>query len=592
MNFMMENNAGQRPEETTMRKRFIGICIIGIMACSIFGCADTAEDMLAAETEVVETAYTETEVSGKTIVEEESAQSEEVRVKTEDADEMPDAEPYTFSVRNLDDVRLDGKTAGDFYITNAVNYHKGLYYINSENQLYRQIYDFDVAAGKEINENVPDTLIAENVVHIDCDSPTTIILTQNGRLYGMDYGSSSIFSILRMDGTNHIDEPVLLMEEVIYALCGHGHIVVLKKDGSVWTWGSMGYEQSNNYNGYMIDEPIKLFENAVMISGRYGSHAALLEDGTVWTWGDNAYNQCGVPGQGYIEEPVCVTQDADAIWMQDLYFNNDLIDWAKSWQYTYNRGHFDNLVIRKKDGSLWACGKNIEGKNSREQDGVTYTYEFMPCEIVQQLPIVYDGLNTYQSILQEYERAWEDESYTREQWQEVNDGFVRWNDSKEYASLCYSLSDLTGDGTEELLIGFLIEDTCNVYLIYAYDKQEEVITEVWGFAADRAVTLYGDGIFESFWNSGGVEYYDYYQLQKDSGVRKRIDEYSDNWLWSETAEDRYYKGDVKIGITEEEFWDAVNSYRAMPQIDLEWHELAGFWEPESVDEVNYDKKTY
>ena len=43
MNFMMENNAGQRPEETTMRKRFISICIIVILVCGIYKYAPIAE---------------------------------------------------------------------------------------------------------------------------------------------------------------------------------------------------------------------------------------------------------------------------------------------------------------------------------------------------------------------------------------------------------------------------------------------------------------------------------------------------------------------------------------------------------------------
>ena len=32
-------------------------------------------------------------------------------------------------------------------------------------------------------------------------------------------------------------------------------------------------------------------------------------------------------------------------------------------------------------------------------------------------------------------------------------------------------------------------------------------------------------------------------------------------------------------ITEEEFWSAINKYESLP-IELNWHELDGFWEPE------------
>ena len=193
--------------------------------------------------------------------------------------------------------------------------------------------------------------------------------------------------------------------------------------------------------------------------------------------------------------------------------------------------------------------------------------------------IEYDGLNTYLSILEEYERAWEDESYTEEQWQKVDRLFCLWKDTKNYTSLCYSLSDLTEDSTEELIIGFLSQGVYTPYFIYAYDMDTSNITQVSVGGGDRVITLYENGIIESVFDTR-VLYYDYYQLQKDSGICELLDEYSDNWFLAETAEEEYYKGDVEIKVTEEEFWNAINTYHSIPRIELTWHELDGFWEPE------------
>lgn len=44
-----------------MRKRLIGICVIGILSCSIYGCAQTGKDAPVAEPETVEAENTETE---------------------------------------------------------------------------------------------------------------------------------------------------------------------------------------------------------------------------------------------------------------------------------------------------------------------------------------------------------------------------------------------------------------------------------------------------------------------------------------------------------------------------------------------------
>lgn len=68
-----------------MKKGLISVCIAAILVFSIFGCARTAEDASAAETETVETGHTEieseeepdTEDTEASIVEEEHVQSEE-----------------------------------------------------------------------------------------------------------------------------------------------------------------------------------------------------------------------------------------------------------------------------------------------------------------------------------------------------------------------------------------------------------------------------------------------------------------------------------------------------------------------------------
>lgn len=35
--------------------------------------------------------------------------------------------------------------------------------------------------------------------------------------------------------------------------------------------------------------------------------------------------------------------------------------------------------------------------------------------------------------------------------------------------------------------------------------------------------------------------------------------------------------------TEEEFWNGIKDYESLPQIKLDWNELAGFWKPDKGD---------
>ena len=498
-------------------------------------------------------------------------------------DEKLQAKLYTFFVTCLSEVRLEGKQAEDFYITNTGNLW-GLYYINDENQLYGYRKGIDVQyIRQKSNDEYPDMqLIAEDVIHVDCGGQRnyTIFLTTDGKMYGMGYTSSGV---LLSEEDTCFESPVLLMDEVKYALCGEGDIVVLKYDGSVWTWGTMIDEEGVEY-AEKEPVPVKLLENAIMISGKTDSHAALLEDGTVWTWGNNAYGQCGVAGERVVGEPICVAYDAVSIWMGKIQMNALCTDWEKWCHYGYDGGFRDNLVIKKEDGSLWACGKNIEStESSKVRDGIVYTHIFMPCRIEQTPYIIYDGLNTYQSVLEEYERIQKDESYTPEQWKKVDYTFSFY---KQKYELYYSLKDLTDDGTEELVLAFLDEGEYIVKAIYAYD--EGIIITVDDYMEGIEHKLYEQGIIKSVqYGGGGRVYYTFTQLQKKSGLTEWLVEVygiPKNWGGGEEEGMRYYRRagislDEEEEITEDEFMNIMDRYEAAP-VELEWHLVEGFWNPE------------
>ena len=486
----------------------------------------------------------------------------------------PKTEPFVFSVKNIDEVRLNGESAEDFYITNTGNIWN-LYYINSEKQLYGY-------QRKPNSDYVSEQLIAENVIHVDCGETMnySIFLTEDGKLYGMGYPQSGV---LMTESNDYIEAPILLMENVKYALCGYADIVVLKKDNSVWTWGTRIDEYGQEYMDKEV-QPYKIMENGVMISGKRDSHALLLEDGTVWTWGNNTYDKCGIAGQGIVEKPMCVAYDATAIWMGKIQMNDECMDWEKWLHYGYDNGYNDNLVIKKKDGSLWACGRNIEDvENHVEQDGIVYTYVFVPCEFVQSPDIIYEGLNTYRSILEEYERACKDENYTIKQWEKIDESFAIFNHSEEYI-LSYSLADLTNDGTEELLLGFFHEGEYRITAIYAYD--EGMIIPVCDNMED-SLNLYEGGIIEWIWGACGRGYYSYSQLQKNSGLKVNLDtvsEISKNWGGGTEEGMLYYRCigthiDEEEEITEAEFNAIIDQYETIP-VELEWNVLEGFWDSE------------
>ena len=206
--------------------------------------------------------------------------------------------------------------------------------------------------------------------------------------------------------------------------------------------------------------------------------------------------------------------------------------------------------------------------------------------------IEHDYFNTYLPILAEYERAWEDETYTIEELQDVAGVFITLTDAKfrlgtkekDY-TLYYSMSDLMGDGVEELIIGIRGEDEIAPCFLYAGNGERIHITDsrIWSDLVEKPTKLYENGIVES---TESIEYgmcrYNFYQLSfvytspREVGWKELLDRY----FYIEDSENsiRYYKGDIANPVTEEEFWNGIGDYESMPQIKLDWHELEGFWE--------------
>ena len=93
------------------------------------------------------------------------------------------------------------------------------------------------------------------------------------------------------------------------------HVVTLKTNGTVWTYGNNTYGQLGTGTLENEDEPKQVIfgnseEEQVVIkqvlSGEFHS-VALDTEGNVWTWGRNNYYQLGVSNIEYSATPIKVT---------------------------------------------------------------------------------------------------------------------------------------------------------------------------------------------------------------------------------------------------------------------------------------------
>jgi len=117
------------------------------------------------------------------------------------------------------------------------------------------------------------------------------VITENGDLYiwGLDKYNSLVWSDDIPDEKKYIDRPVLAMTDVEKATFCDEDIAVIKKDGSLWTWGGNSFgacgSGDSNYQSVPI-QPVGLEDKTfVDVQMHGGKCTALTSDGEVWVWG-------------------------------------------------------------------------------------------------------------------------------------------------------------------------------------------------------------------------------------------------------------------------------------------------------------------
>ncbi len=124
---------------------------------------------------------------------------------------------------------------------------------------------------------------------------------------------------------------------------GMEHTVVLKSDGSVWSWGENRSGQLGNGTSVSSVHPVQvsLAQNIIAISVG-GYHAlALTDDGTVWAWGNNREGQVGDGTTVNALTPVMVDGLSNVI--------------------SIATGMYHSMALLS-DGSVWGWGGNSNGQ--------------------------------------------------------------------------------------------------------------------------------------------------------------------------------------------------------------------------------------
>lgn len=187
-------------------------------------------------------------------------------------------------------------------------------------------------------------------------------ITNNNQLYFMIplfssfWNSNSVFKI----GSDNDWKSVSV---------GHGHLLALKNDGSLWVVGDNEFGQLGlGYTGgqtYVSDNNLNRVGNDTwkFVCAGAACSFGIKSDGTLWSWGDNSQGQLGLGDYVNRNTPTEVTSYGIDDWEMIAASNAE------------NYYEYQTIMGIQTDGTLWGWGDNNSGVIELGNPNTTVPYQ-------------------------------------------------------------------------------------------------------------------------------------------------------------------------------------------------------------------------
>jgi alpha-tubulin suppressor-like RCC1 family protein len=135
-----------------------------------------------------------------------------------------------------------------------------------------------------------------NVVSISGGQTHTLAIRSDGSLWGWGSRFNGRLGDGASAGSRLTPAPVAAITNVIAASAGGSHSLVVKSDGTVWSFGINTNGQLGDGTTTQRTLPVQVpsLSNIVAVQASLASSYALSADGRLWSWGINSLGQLGI----------------------------------------------------------------------------------------------------------------------------------------------------------------------------------------------------------------------------------------------------------------------------------------------------------
>ncbi|OCT12115.1 hypothetical protein A8709_30140 [Paenibacillus pectinilyticus] len=204
-----------------------------------------------------------------------------------------------------------------------------------------------LAAGSETSSDTA-AVSSSTIAQIEGGKGFTVLLKKDGTVW--TWGNNLRGKL--GSGLNNRNQATAIsgLTGITAIAVGQSHTLALKSDGTVWSWGENSFGQLGD--GTTVDRtaPVQVagLSHVTAISAGYFHSLAIKDDGTAWSWGDNTYGQLGDATNTPEYQPIQVKGNIGKI-------------------QTIASGAYHNLAIAQ-DGTVWAWGDNYYGELGYGED--------------------------------------------------------------------------------------------------------------------------------------------------------------------------------------------------------------------------------